>query len=171
LLPGLSLVSSAKKVDNKSVWLYNTCIEVNKEVNQMAYMSQDRKAEIAPVLKAICKKYGVKASVAVRNHMTLVLNIKSGSIDFIGNLNKVCSVAPDAGRYGEYRPAKDSVQINPYHYQNHFDGEALAFLSEVLPAMNVGNHDNSDIQTDYFDIGWYIDVNIGAWNKPYLLTK
>ena len=137
----------------------------------MAYMNQQRKAEIAPVLKAICKKYGVKASVAVRNHSVLVLNIKSGPIDFIGNLNKVCSVAPGADRYGAYRPAVGSIDVNPYHYRDHFDGKALAFLSAILPAMNTGNHDNSDIQSDYFDVGWYVDVNIGAWNKPYELTK
>ena len=45
------------------------------------------------------------------------------------------------------------------------------FLSEVIPAMNNGNHDNSDIQTDYFDVGWYIDVNIGKWNKPYTVES
>ena len=135
----------------------------------MAYMNQQRKAEIAPVLKAICKKYGVKASVAVRNHSVLVLNIKSGPIDFIGNLNKVCSVAPGADRYGPYRAAVGSIDVNPYHYRDHFDGKALAFLSAILPAMNTGNHDNSDIQSDYFDVGWYVDVNIGAWNMPYIL--
>jgi hypothetical protein len=21
--------------------------------------------------------------------------------------------------------------------------------------------------TDYFDVGWYIDINVGKWNKPY----
>ena len=134
-------------------------------------MSQDRKSELAPAIKAVLKKYGVKGSLAVRNHSTLVLNIKSGPIDFIGNLNKVCAVAPGADRYGAYRPAVGSIDVNPYHYQSHFDGKALAFLSAVMPVMNTGNHDNSDIQSDYFDIGWYIDVNIGAWNKPYILTK
>ena len=52
----------------------------------MAYMSQEKKAKIAPVVKAVLKKYKVKGSLAVRNHSTLVLNIKSGSIDFIENL-------------------------------------------------------------------------------------
>ena len=137
----------------------------------MAYMSQQRKAELAPAIKAVLKKFGVKASVAVRNHSVLVLNIKSGPIDFIGNLNKVCSVAPGADRYGAYRPAVDHIDVNPYHYRDHFDGKALAFLSAIMPVMNTGNHDNSDIQSDYFDVGWYVDVNIGAWNKPYLLTK
>jgi len=25
--------------------------------------------------------------------------------------------------------------------------------------------------TDYFNVGWYIDVNIGKWNKPYVIEK
>ena len=49
----------------------------------MAYFNQERKAQKAPAIKAILKKYGVKGSLAVRNHSTFVLNVKSGSIDFI----------------------------------------------------------------------------------------
>ena len=56
----------------------------------MAYVSQELKAKLAPKIKAICKKYGVKASLAVRNHSVLCLNIKSGKIDFIGNFNETC---------------------------------------------------------------------------------
>jgi hypothetical protein len=123
----------------------------------MAYMSQEKKAKIAPVIKAICKKYGVKASLAVNNHSTLVLNVKSGSIDFIKD-------------YGdEESAAKFGIQVNPYHYKSHFTGKSVKFLSEVIPAMNAGNHDNSDAMIDYFDVGWYVDVNIGKWNKPYIL--
>ena len=123
----------------------------------MAYMSQEKKAKIAPVIKAICKKYGVKASLAVNNHSTLVLNVKSGSIDFIKD-------------YGDSEgAAKFGIQVNPYHYKSHFTGKSVKFLSEVIPAMNAGNHDNSDAMIDYFDVGWYVDVNIGKWNKPYIL--
>lgn len=121
----------------------------------MAYVSQDLKAKLAPAIKAVCKKHGVKATLAVRNHSTLVLNIKSGKIDFFGDFsNEGCD-----RRFG--------IQVNPYHYQSHFSGRALRFLSDVIPLMNSGNHDNSDIQTDYFDVGWYVDVNIGQWNRPY----
>ena len=133
----------------------------------MAYMNQERKQERAPAIKAIMKKYNVKGSLAVRNHMTLVLNIKSGSIDFVANSNRVCG----ADFYQVARGFKPNMsgydQVNPYHFQNHYDGEALSFLKEVFAVMNSGNHDNSDIQTDYFDVGWYVDVNIGHWNKPY----
>ena len=135
----------------------------------MAYMSQERKAKISPKIKQILKKYGVKGSLSVHNHSALSLTVKSGKIDFISNINRVLSDRP--GGFRNDSPAKDSIQVNPYWYQEHFDGEALSFLSEILPAMNDGNHDNSDIQSDYFDVGWYVYVNIGRYNKPYNLTN
>jgi hypothetical protein len=61
--------------------------------------------------------------------------------------------------------------VNPYHFKDHFSGRALEFLKEVHIAMMVGNHDNSDIQSDYFDVGWYVDINIGRWDRPYALVK
>ena len=134
----------------------------------MAYVNQERKSQIAANVKPILKRYGVKGSLAVSNHMTLVLNIKSGSIDFIKNVNETVGAQPGGFRLGS--AATDHVSVNPYHYQSHFSGKAKSFLTEILTAMNDGNHDNSDIQSDYFDVGWYVDVNIGKWNKPYQLT-
>jgi len=46
----------------------------------------------------------------------------------------------------------------------------LKFLTELKDAMNVGNYDRSDMQSDYFDVGFYIDINVGNWDKPYILT-
>ena len=139
----------------------------------MAYFNQERKQERAPAIKAILKKYGVKGSLAVRNHMTFVLNIKSGSIDFIENYIQT----DEAKNYGNkmsadqvaYIRQNKALDVNPYWYQEHYSGKAKSFLKEILTAMNGGNHNNSDIQTDYFDVGWYVDVNIGSWNKPYVL--
>ncbi len=135
----------------------------------MAYVSQELKKSLAPAVKAICTKYGVKASLAVRSHSTLVLNIKSGVIDFIGNCNEVCGNDHYQVARG-FRPVVSYTTINPYHYKNHFSGVALDFLNEVMEVMNRGNHDNSDIQSDYFDVGWYVDVNIGKWDQPYVLN-
>ena len=133
----------------------------------MAYMSQEKKAKISPKIKAILAKYKVKGSLAVRNHMTLCLNLKSGSIDFIANSNKVCGNSPYQVASG-FKPSTSGYdQVNPYHFKDHYDGKALAFMQEVFHAMNDGNHDRSDIQSDYFDVGWYVDVNIGKWDKQY----
>lgn len=129
----------------------------------MAYVSQELKAKLAPNIKAICKKYGVKASLAVRNHSVLCLNIKSGKIDFLGNY---------ARGFNQANPQRDYIQVNTYWYQDHFDGKAKEFLSEVIPAMyGPDYYDNSDIQTDYFDCSHYINVNIGQWNKPYTVDQ
>ena len=140
----------------------------------MAYMSQEKKAKIAPVVKAICKKYGVKASLAVRHHSTLVLNITQGPIDFVENYIETDRNKSYAKYMSEdqiaYIRKNRALDVNPYWYQEHFNGKALSFLKEVMIAMNDGNHDRSDIQTDYFDVGWYVDVNIGRWNKPYALA-
>jgi NAD(P)H-dependent FMN reductase len=127
----------------------------------MAYMNQDRKAERAPVIKAICQRYGVKATLSVRNHMTLVLTIKQGRIDFLGNCARVTGRSAD--RY---------LDVNPYWYHDHFDGEAREFLKEVIAAMyGADYYDRSDAMTDYFDTSHYIDVNIGRWDRPYALEK
>ncbi len=126
----------------------------------MAYVNQATKTKIAPKIKAICAKYKVKGSLSIRHHSTLVLTIKSGAIDFIGNGNVTCGQANTSGY----------EQINPYHYGSHYSGKAKKFLQEVLAEMNAGNHDNSNAQIDYFDVGWYVDVNIGKWNQPYALS-
>jgi hypothetical protein len=137
----------------------------------MAYCSQERKAAIAPVVKAICRKYGVKGTLSVSNHRTLVLNVSQGDIDFVRNFNETCGSNHYFLAQG-WRPCTDNyISVNPYHFEKHFSSRALNFLQEVLSAMNNGNHDNSDIQSDYFDIGWYVDVNIGRWNRPYALCK
>jgi len=129
-------------------------------------MSQEKKQQIAPNVKAVLKKYNMKGSLGVRNHSTLVLNLKSGSLDLIENYNTTMADKPKS----EYwTPAKNEMSLNPHWYDEHFSGTSLEFLEELFTAMNDGNHDRSDIQTDYFDVGWYVDVNVGAWNKPYLV--
>lgn len=134
----------------------------------MAYMNQTNKKVLVELAKPILKKYGVKATFAVDNHSTLVCNIKSGKLDFINNFNNAVS-AIDQYSSWQKEQAKDHISINPYHFRNYFDGDCKAFLTELMQALNTGNWDNSDIQTDYFDKGWYVSVNIGKWNKPYVL--
>ena len=132
----------------------------------MAYMNQERKAEIAAKVKPILKKYGVKATLSTDRH-SLSLNIKSASIDFIANYNE--TVLQQPGGFRNSGPAEKSIQVNPYWFQEHFSGKAKKFLTEALKALNEGNHDRSDSQTDYFDVGWYVHVNIGKWNKPFVV--
>ena len=138
----------------------------------MAYMNQEKKARIAAAVKPILKKYGLKGSFKVGHHSTIVLTIKSGAIDFIGNLNWKCSNDHYQVSRG-FRPITGGyTDVNPYWYQDHFDGDALACLNEIMPAMYSADYYNrSDIQTDYFDVAYYVDVKIGRWDKPYEYKK
>ena len=136
----------------------------------MAYMNQDRKAQIAPVVKAILKKYGVKGTLAVRDASTLVLTIKSSNFDFIGDYNETVGNRPGGFRLDG--TAAECLNINRYWYSEQFsDKKIKKFLDEVYSAMNAGNWDNSRSEIDYFDVGWYVNVNVGKWNKPYVLEK
>lgn len=126
----------------------------------MAYVNQEMKAVIAKNIKPILAKYGVKASLAVGNHSTIVLNVKSGKIDFFED-------------YGDREDArKFGIDVNPYWFHEHFAGESKEFLTEAFAALkSAGWYDESDSMTDYFNTAYYLRINIGKWNKPYVLVK
>ena len=141
----------------------------------MAYMDQERKAVIAKALKPVLAKYGVKASLSVRNHSTIVLTVKSGKIDFIQNYLKHDAQQARGRSLSDYQidtiVKQQHLDVNPYWYHEHFSGQARNFLTEAFRALKSADwYDRSDAQTDYFDIAYYSDLNIGTWNKPYKLV-
>lgn len=119
----------------------------------MAFFSQERKTEKMPALKALCNKYGVNASFSINNYSTFVATISSSRINFL-----------EGYEYGAYR------KVNEHNIANDFKGEAMSFLSELKDIMMEGNWNNSDPMTDYFDVGWYIDISIGRWNKDFVFA-
>ena len=136
----------------------------------MAYMNQERKAKITKMLKPILAKYKVKGSLSVRNHSTIVLTLKSGAIDFIGNSNRVCGNDFYQVQRG-FKPTTSGYdQVNPYWFQDHYDGDAKAFLTEAFKALKSADwYDESNAMIDYFNIAYYVDVNIGKWDAPYIV--
>ena len=136
----------------------------------MAYMNQERKAKITKMLKPILAKYKVKGSLSVRNHSTIVLTLKSGAIDFIGNSNRVCGNDFYQVQRG-FKPTTSGYdQVNPYWFQDHYDGKAKAFLTEAFKALKSADwYDESNAMIDYFNIAYYVDINIGKWDAPYIV--
>lgn len=139
----------------------------------MAYMNQERKAIISAAVKPILAKYGMKGTLAVRNHMAIVLTLTSGPVDFIGDLSQTRQFGYVTVEHDKDEMRKRyELDINPYWYQEHYTGKSLAFLSEIIPAIKAaGWYDRSDAQIDYFDTAYYFDIRVGRWNKPYVLTK
>ena len=71
-------------------------------------------------------------------------------------------------------------QLNQYgFFRDEYDPDTWnngVFLTEkahimfkrIVKIVNYFNWDNSDSQTDYFDVHFYLHLNIGKWNKPYV---
>lgn len=125
----------------------------------MAYISKADKDAKAVELRALAKQYGIKATVARRHSSVLVLNIGSGKIDFLGQFNDV-----DTNYSTSY------IQVNHYRISEDFTGIAQEFLLKAYEIMNEGNYNNSDLMSDYHDVGFYVDINIGRWDKGYALA-
>lgn len=133
----------------------------------MAYMSQERKKGIAAKLKAALEGTGIKYSLAVRNGSTLVCTISKAQIDFLANYNAAMASNPYKSQH--WMPAEKHLDVNPYHWRDYFTGDVLNIIGRIMACLNDGNHDRSDLQSDYFDVGWYVDLQIGKWDKPFEL--
>ena len=113
----------------------------------MAYMSQERKKEIHNVLKTIIPKTW-KWSTAVRHHSTIILTISQAPILATNTSNSIA-----------------------YSYADVIaDQSIVAIFDKIYAAMHNGNHDRSDAMCDYFDVGWYVDIQLGKWDKPFIYT-
>lgn len=124
----------------------------------MAYIGQEDKKKLAPEIKKVLKKYGMKGSIRICNHSTLVVNLKEGVLDLIGDCNS------------DY--VRDHLQVNTYYcVERANDPTIKSFYDELIKAMKGDDwYNKSDAMTDYFDIAYYININAGKWNKPYVLT-
>lgn len=137
----------------------------------MAHMNQEKKKALAPGIKAVLKKYGVKGTIAVNNYSTLVVNLKEGALDFIGVANADNkAVAERTGR--PFYEVKDNYQANPYYAHETSDETVGEFFKELVAAMKGQMwYDNSESQIDYFDTAYYLNINVGNWDKPYVFKK
>ena len=107
----------------------------------MAYIGQKEKKELAPAIKKVLKTYGMKGSIAIDNHSSLVVNVKEGVLDFTGHFT-----------HGD-----GYIQVNTYHIDNWYSGTIKNFLNDLVKAMKGVNwYNKSDAMIDYFDIAYYI---------------
>lgn len=130
----------------------------------MAYMNQDRKAKIVEAVNPILKKYKVKGSFKCDRH-AITLTLREGGVDFLNDVipERISNIRDDARQTYHFG-------VSPYWYQEHFTGITKQFFDEVMPALQAANwYDRSDIQVDYFNTAYYYHVQVGTWEKPYIV--
>lgn len=123
----------------------------------MAYMNQQKKAVIAAKLKTIMPK-DWKYSLRVRNHSSIILTLRSAPVDVAG----MHGVSNGIGGLNVYRYEENATR-------HGVPDDIKRVVINALAALNTDNHDRSDIMTDYFDVGHYVDFLFGEWNKPFLV--
>jgi hypothetical protein len=138
----------------------------------MAYINAQEVKAIRNELKAQFPdfKFGVRKGAG---SLSVDVSIKSGPVDFIENYNQVTG-----DRKGCL--AEGYLQINQYWFQDHFDSEAKNMIEQVLRIIKIAPStipggrrwfDESDAMTDYFHTAYYIHLQVGDWNQPYVLVK
>jgi len=143
----------------------------------MAWVQKDTVTKVREALKVLNKEYGMKTSVSGTNSSSLKVRILSGKIDFVQN--RLDMLEGDM-RYSEEEKANhrlyltkfnSGIQVNHYWLDTSFSGVALEYLEKVKAIMSVDHWDKSDIQSDYFNCAYYMNIDIGKWDKPYELTN
>ncbi len=140
----------------------------------MAYVTQEVITKARAALKALNKEYGVKATFSGKGDSTLYLTIAEGSIDFIGNFcenTKAKRIQHDTQQVIDWVTKEQNISVNQYYLDSSFSGVALEYLEKAKEIMYAEHWDKSDVQTDYFHCSYYVNINIGRWNKPYKLVK
>ena len=119
----------------------------------MSYISTEDVKKIRVALK---NEFGKKLKFGVRkspSHSSVGVTIKSGTVDFSDLM----------------RNPNDHVPVNHYHLGNY--GVHKSLFEKIIEIIKTAPSDkwynNSDPMTDYFDVAFYFDLNIGEWDKPY----
>ena len=87
------------------------------------------------------------------------------------------------GRTSSGEMKKDNLdghhQINHFHLESFYgkeNAEILGKASEIAhtaPGLAGGKkyYNNNDIQSDYFDVAYYVSISVGKWNKEYEIKE
>lgn len=128
----------------------------------MAYITREKSAAVRKALKARFPDW--KFSVSISHHSSLKVVIISAPIELLA--------------YRKPGPYDDRVSgieitnatVNQFWITEGWASPAAELLKEIKAICNEGNHDNSDIQSDYFDVGWYFSLSVGDWGRPFQFT-
>jgi len=142
----------------------------------MAWVQKSTVTKVREGMKILNKEYGIKTSVAGTNSHSLKLRIVSGKIDFLAN--RIAKLADDhrhtpeeIERHTKALRMNQGMSVNHYWLSDAFDGIALEYLEKAKAILMVDHWDKSDIQSDYFNCAYYINMDIGSWDKPYEVTN
>lgn len=156
----------------------NINLNESKKINE-AHLEKDRKKIIADnVKKAIPKlPFKSKITLSIRHYSELLVKIKStellnelmevyqdGNTGYTGGVNHKPQLRKSVERALDNK--SEPVRLTGYNPQNLFKGggkaKNLYKYFEILDGAikSTGWHDNTEVQTDYFDTDFYINIEV-----------
>ena len=118
----------------------------------MAYITKEQVKEIRNNLKAAFPaKDGYKFSVVNMHHTEVSVSILEAPIE----------------------ASESYQQVNHFHIDSFYKDqpEWKDFLNKVSEIVHKDHWDKSDLQTDYFHCAFYVSINIGKWDRPFICSK
>lgn len=123
----------------------------------MAYITSNSVKEIRNNIKNLYPaKNGWKFSITRENYSCVKCEILAAPIEL------------------RIDTTKENEGVNNFWLESRYEGKnetATEILKNINEILNLNNFDNSDAMTDYFHVGHYVTISIGAWNKPFQLIN
>ena len=118
----------------------------------MAYITTEKVKQMRDKLKELFPaKKGWKFSVTREHYSKVNCSILTAPFDLRLDTNKTYE------------------DVNQYYVKERYNDNPATkeVLLNILKVLNTDNYDNSDVQTDYFEVGHYVSLSIGKWDKPF----
>lgn len=119
----------------------------------MYEMSQTLKTELKDKVEKVLPR-GWRYRLSVRDRSTLVMTIKEAPVNLLENFDKAAKI-------------RGFAQVSKSDFSNSFEGDTLHVMKRVNDALNAGNHDPVPAN-DESKIGWYVNINIGRPDHPFI---
>ena len=120
----------------------------------MAYITSERVKEIRNAIKLLCpSKDGWKVSVIREHHSVVDVTILEAPFELRND------------------PEQSYEQTNPYYLAERVNIPSRDILSKISKVANEGNYDRSDVQSDYFDVGFYFRLSWERWDEPFKVNE
>jgi len=100
-----------------------------------------------------------KISVRSKNYSSICVDVLSGPLDLLKDCN-------------EHTRKNGNERINHYYYKEHYKNfpEKVEMFDKIMEVANKGNGIES-VDGDYGNIpNFYINIEIGRWDTPYVQT-
>ena len=113
---------------------------------------------------------GCKFSATTEHGLSVTVSLMAAPVSPFASLSTVNGHEHS----GEY------AQLNHYHIRQNREGgwvsngyylteQAVEMLNTVVEMSNRENWDNSDAQADHLDVNYYFHLQIGKWDKPFVV--